>query len=72
MAVVFLALSRMTNEINEIDGDQIRRSLSAATHEIARQIAATQKDYSNWNDAVEALYGVPDAAFVASNLASRP
>ncbi len=33
VAVVFLALSRMTNEVNQIDRDVVRRSLSAAVAE---------------------------------------
>lgn len=68
VAVVFLALSRMTNEVNQIDRDVVRRSLSAAVAELSRQTAATQKDYANWNAAVTALYGAPDPAFVKENI----
>jgi diguanylate cyclase (GGDEF)-like protein len=70
LAIVIISLSQMADEVNKIEDRLTERSAEAALRVTIRNLQATHRDYSEWDDAARNVYGDVNQAFMDENFAS--
>lgn len=67
-AVVYLAMARMTTEVNAIDRQGVAQMVDALLDESLTEIGQAATEFAAWDDANAALYGALDEHFIDVNL----